>query len=169
MSRHLTVNEASALSDPVVKPRRGFRLDRLFRALSSQATIPFELCLPDGSVQGFGHGAPRFRAVLKNKRALRAIASLDEGRIGDAYLEGDIDLDIEGDLLPLFELSRLFKDFHPLTSALRFLQPLLIGQKRTNRNAIKSHYDIDPAFFLSFLDSKRPATRRVCTKMPTRP
>ena len=48
------------------------------------------------------------------------------------------------------------KDFHLLTTAWRFLQPLLFGQVRTNKRAITAHYDIDPEFFLSFLDPKTP-------------
>jgi cyclopropane-fatty-acyl-phospholipid synthase len=156
MSDRLTMNEASALADAVATPGGRFLSDRLLRLLSSRAAIPFELCLPDGTSRRFGQGAPGFRAVLKNKRAVRAVASLDEGRIGDAYLAGDIDLDVKGDLLPLFEVSRSLKDFHPLTAAWRFVQPLLVGQRRTNRSAIKSHYDIDPQFFLSFLDPKTP-------------
>ena len=47
-------------------------------------------------------------------------------------------------------------DLHPLMSAWRFLQPLLMGQVRTNQAAITSHYDVDPEFFLSFLDPRTP-------------
>ena len=43
-----------------------------------------------------------------------------------------------------------------MTSLWRFLQPLLFGQVRANRSAITAHYDIDPEFFLSFLDPKTP-------------
>jgi cyclopropane-fatty-acyl-phospholipid synthase len=110
--------------------------------------------LPDQSVQRFGRGAPSFRVTLKNHRALRALSSLDEGRFGDAYLSGDIDID--GDILPLFALRKDLKDLHPLTTIWRFLQPLLFGQVHTNRRAITAHYDIDPEFFLSFLDPKTP-------------
>jgi cyclopropane-fatty-acyl-phospholipid synthase len=48
------------------------------------------------------------------------------------------------------------KDFHLITEAWRFLQPLLLGQVRTNKRAITAHYDIDPEFFLSFLDPVTP-------------
>jgi cyclopropane-fatty-acyl-phospholipid synthase len=116
--------------------------------------VPFEVVLPDGSIQGFGPGEPSFRVTLKNQRALRAISSVDEGRIGDAYLAAD--LDIDGDMLRPFELRKSMKDFHLLVAAWRFVQPLLFGQVHTNRQAITAHYDIDPEFFLSFLDPKAP-------------
>ncbi len=95
-----------------------------------------------------------FRITLKNNRALRAVASVDEGRFGDVYLAGD--MDFEGDMLSLFELRKSFTDVHPITTVWRFLQPFLFGQVHTNRQAITAHYDIDPEFFLSFLDPKTP-------------
>jgi cyclopropane-fatty-acyl-phospholipid synthase len=87
-------------------------------------------------------------------RALRALASIDEGRIGDALVSGD--LDIDGDMLRPFELRKSMTDVHPVVTVWRFVQPLLFGQVHTNRQAISAHYDIDPDFFLSFLDPRTP-------------
>ncbi len=116
--------------------------------------VSFSVTLPDGSVQPFGPDAARFSIALKNSNALKAVASLDEGRFGDAYVNGDIDL--EGDMLSPFELRGSMKDVHPVTTVWRFLQPMLFGQVHTNRQAISAHYDIDPEFFLSFLDPATP-------------
>lgn len=118
------------------------------------APVSFTVTLPDGSVQPFGPGPARFSIALKNSRALKAVASMDEGRFGDAYVNGDIDL--EGDMLSPFELRGSMKDVHPVTTVWRFLQPLLFGQVHTNKQAITAHYDIDPEFFLSFLDPATP-------------
>ena len=128
-------------------------LGRFARQYSDNAT-PFDVKLPDGSVQRFGRGTPQFHIVLKNKNALRAVASMDEGRFGDAYLAGDID--IEGDMLAPFELRKSMKDVHPLTEAWRYIQPFFFGQVHTNKQAIAAHYDIDADFFLAFLDPKTP-------------
>ena len=125
-----------------------------FAAQFSDSRVSFDVTLPTGAVQRFGPGAPSFHVTLKNAQAMRAITSLDEGRIGDAYLAGDLDL--EGDMLSPFVLRKSMKDFHLLTAAWRFIQPFLFGQAHTNRQAITAHYDIDPAFFLSFLDPKTP-------------
>lgn len=133
---------------------RGSSLLGRFAGQFSQCAVPFEVVLPDGAMQRFGQGTPSFTVTLKNRRGLRAITSVDEGRIGDAYLEGDIE--IEGDMLRPFELRQSMKDFHLVTAAWRFIQPLLFGQVHTNRQAITAHYDIDPEFFLSFLDPKTP-------------
>ena len=126
---------------------------RFTRAFES-AAVPFEICLPDRSIHSFGRTAPCFRVALKNRSAVWAFASLDEGRFAGAYLAGDID--IEGDMLRPFELRGAMGDFHVLASAWRFVQPLVFGQLSTNRKAITPHYDIDPGFFLSFLDPKTP-------------
>lgn len=66
------------------------------------------------------------------------------------------DIDIDGDMLRFFELRGAMKDFHLLVAAWRFIQPLLFGQVHTNKRAIGAHYDIDPTFFLSFLDPETP-------------
>jgi cyclopropane-fatty-acyl-phospholipid synthase len=140
----------------VGKPLEGLRSSLLARFAGRFAgcSAPFEVALPGGVIRRFGEGAPSFRVTLNNDRALRAITTLDEGRFGDAYLAGDIDLD--GDMLRPFELRHSLKDRHFLTTAWRFVQPLLFGQVYTNRRAITAHYELDPQFFLSFLDPKTP-------------
>jgi cyclopropane-fatty-acyl-phospholipid synthase len=131
----------------------GGLVERILRQFAN-SPVPFELVFPDGHRLPFGKGAPRFVTTLRNRNAVRALASMDEGRIGDAYVRGD--LDIEGDMLQPFQLRHGMADRHHVLTLWRFLQPLILGQVRTNRRAIASHYDIDPDFFLSFLDREYP-------------
>lgn len=126
---------------------------RFARAFATSPT-GFEIVLPDGTVHRQGNGRPEFRLVLNNRNGWRALSSLDQGKFADAYVTGDID--IEGDLLCLFSLRTSLGDSHLFTTIWRFLQPLLFGQVRTNQQAISAHYDIDPDFFLSFLDPTWP-------------
>ena len=129
-------------------------LVRRFAERVAAAETPFDVQLPDGARVSFGAGEPGFRIVLRNARGMRALATLDAGRFGDAYVAGDIDL--EGDMLAPFALRGSLGDAHPLLSLWRFVEPRLFGQVRANRRAIAAHYDIDPAFFLSFLDPDVP-------------
>jgi cyclopropane-fatty-acyl-phospholipid synthase len=129
-------------------------LDALIGRVGGIVT-PFSIELPDGERRNVGQGSPEFHVGLRNDRALRAISTLDEGDIAEAYLQGDID--IEGDMLKPFKLRILFHDRHPLVEAWRFIQPLLFGQVYTNKRAIASHYNADPKLFLSFLDPVFPA------------
>jgi cyclopropane-fatty-acyl-phospholipid synthase len=130
-----------------------FLFDRVSRVFST-TPIPFEIQWPDRAVRSFGRGAAHFRILLRNESGVRSLAGLDQGRFADAYLDGDID--VEGDMLRPFQLRDHLSDIHPLATAWRFIQPLLTGQARTNRRAIRSHYDIDPDFFLGFLDPQTP-------------
>ena len=129
-------------------------LDALLNRVGKIAT-PFTIELPDGEKRTLGEGKPEFEVGLRNERALRALRSLDEGNIAEAYLQGDIDL--EGDMLKPFELRTSLDDRHPLVAAWRFIEPLLFGQVYTNKRAISSHYNADPKLFLSFLDPIFPA------------
>ncbi|MBS0471665.1 MAG: class I SAM-dependent methyltransferase [Proteobacteria bacterium] len=125
-----------------------------FAAQYSNIKTPFEVNLPDGSTERFGQGAPTFTVSVRTQNGLRALSSLDEGKIAEAYLAGDIDLD--GDMIKPFELRGTMGDFHLITEAWRYIQPLLFGQVHTNKKAISSHYDIDSSFFLAFLDPVTP-------------
>ena len=153
MSEEVTGRQKSSASDAPADTRTGFWLDRIVHAFG-KTDVPFEMYFPTGAAQRFGQGAPSFCVRLKNRNAVRAITSLDQVKFADAYLAGDIDID--GDMLRPFELRGSMGDLHPLMAAWRFLQPLLLGQVRTNKAAITSHYDIDAKFFLSFLDPKIP-------------
>jgi cyclopropane-fatty-acyl-phospholipid synthase len=114
----------------------------------------FSIELPNGEERNIGQGEAEFRVGLRNDRAIRALRTLDEGDIAEAYLQGDIDL--EGDMLKPFALRASLDDRHPLVAAWRFVQPLLFGQVYTNKQA-SSHYNADPKLFLSFLDPVFPA------------
>ncbi|MBK5198380.1 MAG: class I SAM-dependent methyltransferase [Methyloceanibacter sp.] len=129
-------------------------LDALINRVGGIAT-PFSVELPDGQMRDIGQGKPEFHVGLRNDRALRAVRTLDEADIAEAYLHGD--LDIEGDMLKPFALRASLDDRHPLVAAWRFIQPLLFGQVYTNKQAISSHYNADPKLFLSFLDPVFPA------------
>ncbi|MDP7343821.1 MAG: hypothetical protein QF767_10805, partial [Alphaproteobacteria bacterium] len=110
-------------------------IDKFANRLSGMESC-FTLKMPDGSERLMGSGEPKFEITLNNKRAVKAIGSLDEGNIGEAYLQGDFD--INGDLLEMFSLRGSMDDRHPLVTAWRFIQPLLFGQVYTNRAAISS-------------------------------
>jgi cyclopropane-fatty-acyl-phospholipid synthase len=129
-------------------------IDALINRVGEIAT-PFSIELPDGEKRNVGQGKAEFHVGLRNARALRAIRTLDEGNIAEAYLQGDID--IEGDMLKPFALRAHLDDRHPLVAAWRFIEPLLFGQVYTNKQAISSHYNADPKLFLSFLDPIFPA------------
>ena len=129
------------------------RLARRFAA----APVAFELQLSDGQCMTFGQGGAAFRVVLRHPRALRALATMDEGIIAEAYMSAWFD--VEGDMLQLLGLRAQLSDRHPLHYLWRFIQPLVFGQVGTNAQAIKSHYDLDPEFYTAFFGPGRCYTQ----------
>jgi cyclopropane-fatty-acyl-phospholipid synthase len=129
-------------------------LDVFLNRLSDFST-PFSIELPSGEKRKIGLGEAEFHVDLRNERALKALRTLDEGDIAEAYLQGDIDL--EGDMLKPFALRASLDDRHPFVAAWRFIEPVLFGQVYTNKRAIASHYNADPKLFLSYLDPVFPA------------
>ena len=89
-------------------------VDNFLNRVSGVAT-PFSLALPNGERRSFGNGDAAFHVALHNDRALKALRTLDEGDIAEAYLQGDID--IEGDMLKPFALRASLDDRHPLVAA----------------------------------------------------
>ncbi|MEA2603063.1 MAG: cyclopropane-fatty-acyl-phospholipid synthase [Acidobacteriota bacterium] len=120
---------------------------------------PFELRLPDrtahligGEAIG-GGGEPAFTVRIVTEKGLAAMAAFDELRVAEAYMDGD--LDIEGDLLTALKLRPVLGDPHPLKYLFStYVEPLLFGQVGRDKKWIKSHYDVDPNFFLLWLDGK---------------
>jgi cyclopropane-fatty-acyl-phospholipid synthase len=129
-------------------------LDAFINRVGGVAT-PFTIEMPDGAKRSVGQGEPVFSVALHNDRAVKAVRTLDEADIAEAYLQGDMDLD--GDMLKPFTLRSELDDSHPLVAAWRFVQPLMFGQVYTNKQAIASHYNLDLDLFLSFLDPVFPA------------
>lgn len=128
---------------------------RLLRERVSGPRAPvFDLAVPDGTVHRIGPppAAPAFSLRLTNERAWRALASLDETRIGEAYMRGDIDFD--GNMLAALDLRRFLSDRHPLASIWRFVQPWLYGDVGADKAWVPQHYDYGNDFYFAFLDRK---------------
>lgn len=115
--------------------------------------VAFELQLPGQPAVRLGNGPVAFRVVAKNAAAVSALKSLDEVRIGEAYLFGD--LDIEGDLMTALDLRNSLSDRHPLLYLWStYGQKLFFGQTRRDRKWVSEHYDADTDFYLAFLDKQ---------------
>jgi len=117
-----------------------------------QPEVPFAIRGPDGAEHRFGHDAPAFTFAASNSRAMSALDTLDSLVIAEAYLSGI--LDVEGDLESALRMRDFFGDTHPLVTAWHMLGPKLRGQVRSDEDHISHHYDIDPDFFLAFLDRR---------------
>lgn len=125
---------------------------KLKHRLAGVAVAPFDVELPDGEVHHIGSGAPAFSLVLRTARAARALGSLDETSIGEAYIDGEIDF--AGSFLAALDLRRISSDWHPLHSLWRFVRPLVFGKGRSDKDWVARHYDYGNDFYFAFLDRR---------------
>jgi cyclopropane-fatty-acyl-phospholipid synthase len=137
-----------------VPERVPYTVRLLRRRVAGPGAPAFDLELPGGAVHRVGAAgvAPNFRLRLTTDRAWRALGSLDETRIGEAYMRGD--LDFEGDFMAALDLRRFLSDRHPLVSVWRFVQPWLYGDTRADKSWVPQHYDYGNDFYFAFLDRK---------------
>jgi cyclopropane-fatty-acyl-phospholipid synthase len=110
---------------------------RLERKLA-EASFPVTVRTPDGRIATFGEG-DRLEVVANNENGTRAMRSMDELSIVDAYLNGDIELN--GDLIAGMDLRTVLSDRRLFTRAWTFIQPALMGRRRLNPAWVQKHYD----------------------------
>jgi len=130
------------------------RLRKVLESLGSSipSDIAFELDL-NGTRTRIGSGVVKFRVVIHNRRGMSSLASMDEKRIGEAYLDGDIT--VEGDLVAALNLRTMLTDRHPLVYLWStYGQRLLYGQVDRDKQWIHEHYDTESDFYLMFLDQQ---------------
>jgi cyclopropane-fatty-acyl-phospholipid synthase len=137
------------------------------RYAASGSVTPFAVRLADGSESVVGTGDPRATLVVSSRQGLEALSSFDVVRVGEAYLDGH--LDVEGDLSELLTLREILTDRHPLQYVAKFVRPLLRGQVRSDDDYIAHHYENDPDFYLTFLDQRHRAYSQGVFEHPDEP
>lgn len=111
-------------------------IERLF--LSNALPCAFTIHSDQG-VQRIGDGEPAFAVHLRNGQGAKALQSLDELTIAEAYVRGDIE--IEGDVIRAMWLRNALSDDNFLLKTWRRLQPILVGREKLNPGWIAKHYD----------------------------
>lgn len=127
-------------------------LEKRYASLFGDSGTTVALQLPGRPATVLGRGEPAATLVVNDRNGIAALSTLDILRIGEAYLAGS--LDVTGDLSRLLALRDLFTDRHPLRFLYRFVRPMLFGQVTSDRAFIAEHYDVDPEFYLAFLDQR---------------
>lgn len=94
--------------------------------------------ITNGTVR-IGTGPPVFDLYVRTLAGQKALVSLNELAICEAYMRGD--LDFEGDLLRAMSARRLLSDNNVWIKIWRRLHPRLAGRERCNPGWIAKHYD----------------------------
>ena len=130
-------------------------LERRLAGALEDLPVPIQIVLPSGNRVVAGDGPPEATIHVRTKRAARLLMALDENGIAESYVRGEID--IEGSMQEVLKCRGALKRRHGLSWLVRFLVSPLFGQVFTNRLAIRRHYELEPEFYLAFLDSTWPA------------
>jgi len=109
--------------------------------VSQYGQLPFSFVVytPDGQSIPVGTQPPSFEVYIHNKTGLKALKSLNQLKVADAYIEGHLDL--QGDLIKAFLFQELLSDKNIGLKIWRRVKPLLIGRKKCNPAWIAKHYD----------------------------
>lgn len=132
----------------VIGPLRR-RYDAFF---GSRPGVPFAVVTGGDRRQVVGAGDPAFTVTVTDPGGAKALASLDQFAVAVAYLRGWLDLD--GDLLAALSVRGMFHDRHPVAWLGRLAPALVLGRVEHDRRAVSAHYDEDPEFFRTFLDTR---------------
>jgi cyclopropane-fatty-acyl-phospholipid synthase len=115
-------------------------LTRLLQKLvGPDPAVALTLSFASGHSVTLGKGQPAFQLEILNRRGLRAVQSLDELRICEAYMDGDINF--VGDLRQAVNLREGLQDQNFWITLWRRLQPLLTGRARAHEKWVQNHYD----------------------------
>lgn len=141
--------------------RKSRKLQWVLDDLAKVATVPALIHLQNDDTFELGDKSskPAFEIHLNNDKAVAAITSLDELKLAEAYIKGDID--ITGDFMKVLDLRHAISDSHPFLDFIRRIKPKLFGQVKDDRNAIQEHYEFDDEFYMLILDETRTYSQAV--------
>jgi cyclopropane-fatty-acyl-phospholipid synthase len=126
------------------------RVEKKLAALQASGELPLAIELWNGHRFAPAGEAPVTLRVPRNS-ALRRLANPDLAALGEAYVEGEVDID--GPIEEAFRAAeRLARGWG---KALKGRLPRLsLHTRRQDRDAIQYHYDVSNAFYRLWLDSR---------------
>jgi cyclopropane-fatty-acyl-phospholipid synthase len=143
------------------RPEYDGRVAKLIELLGPGQDLAWELMLPTGQVYRSREPDPSeepkdrstLRLFMNDWKLLRG--PVNQFTLARAYLQGDIDLEVDGDLAEVFVMRDRLSGGTTVTQAARLLGEFaLVAPTRVNSGVIRRHYDIGEDFHLNFLDAK---------------
>ena len=114
-------------------------------------TVPFTVKYKDEEEFIIGEGEPRFKIAIKKLHSKADLLKSTSLALGEAYMNGDIDL-IEGDLY--YVLDTLLSHIDKFTLDIKGLKKLLHTSTslKHQKGEVCSHYDLGNEFYRLWLD-----------------
>jgi cyclopropane-fatty-acyl-phospholipid synthase len=119
------------------------KIERITKLLDKRSKLPiaFSIETMEGKSITIGREKPEFKIIIKNKNGLRAIKSLNELKVAEAYIKGDLDL--EGDFIKAMSIRNALADRNTWIKVWRRLAPMIFGRAKLNPKWIAKHYDLN--------------------------
>jgi cyclopropane-fatty-acyl-phospholipid synthase len=119
------------------------KIERISKLFDNRSKLPIALNIVtmEGKSITIGREKPEFKIIIKNKNGLRAIKSLNELKVAEAYIKGD--LDVEGDFIKAMSIRHALADRNTWIKLWRRLAPMLFGRVKLNPKWIAKHYDLN--------------------------
>lgn len=140
----------------------------LSRVLDVSGAAPVRLVTPAGADIYPPGGSPVATLVIRDRRALAAMLLDPEVGFGDAYMDGQIE--VEGDLVALLEAVYQAMENSPAVAkwysklASKWMDLIQDNSRHGSRNNIHRHYDLGNDFYKLWLDEQLLYT---CAYFPT--
>lgn len=119
------------------------KIKRISKLLKNRNKLPitFSIRTMEGRSVTIGNEEPEFEIIIKNSIGIRALKSLNELKVAEAYINGD--LDFKGDFSKAISIREMLSDRNLWIKIWRRLAPLLFGRERLNPKWVAKHYDIE--------------------------
>ena len=127
------------------------RLEKLVAKVRGTQPVPLRLKLWSGRSYELGP-EPTVTITIPRASALRYFVSPDLGKLGEAYVEGHIDLD--GSVHEVFRVGEHFARLAGGGGALAPFRKVAAHTKARDRKAIEYHYDVSNEFYALWLDRR---------------
>lgn len=125
------------------------RLAKIVDQLKAQQPIPLRFKLWDGRTLDLGP-RPRVSIAFPRASALRYFVWPDLAKLGEAYVEGRIQ--VEGSLKDIFEVGEMYARKVARLSKLAGIRQVVGHSRARDKKAIQYHYDVSNEFYGLFLD-----------------
>jgi cyclopropane-fatty-acyl-phospholipid synthase len=119
------------------------KIEKISKLLENRSKLPISFSIEtiEGKSIAIGSEKPAFRIIIKNKNGLRALKSLNELKVVEAYIKDDLDL--EGDFVKAISLRYALSDRNTWIKVWIRLAPLIFGRVKLNPQWIAKHYDLN--------------------------
>lgn len=135
----------------VVSMAVSHRIHQLAETIRANGGQPLDLVLPDGSRLNFGQ-QPRVVMAIRDPDVLPALASPTLGSLGEAFVDGRIDID--GDIMAVIASAERLAAAGGSPATARIVAATAHHTPRQDLDDIKHHYDVGNDFYRLWLDER---------------